>query len=696
MYPHQIQIDGVTYNLTKEQSDEIKNMVSTNFILVQKTFEKINHQELSFYIKPYQRGYRWTETEILELLNDINDIDTTKNEKYSLQPLIVKHVDSNKDNKYRNTIADIINNNNSNSSVKINCPNCYEVIDGQQRLTTMCLILRYLNSENSLPYQIYYELMRNIDNYYLNKAVETIEAWFEDKSADFKKTFSEKINHNLFFIWYEIIENESNATEKRQDSKAIFKTINDNQIALTNAELFKALLLNPENTYTFAEEAHEKIKKDILLMAFEWDRLEQELQDQHFWSFICNNECNDRTHLDFLFELYASKIQNFAEHETKKTRGQAKKSSNEYKKLEYIKNLNPDITRYSFLTVKAYLEYLNTCNKNNNVFSNIKIIWCEIKSCYEKLYSWYNNYELYHYIGFLGSASSKKDTDSIVPDKIKFFYINNHDKTLPVVITNAKKEIYNTLKSHIEIKPENSDKVTSICVFEDELNPNYYTNNKPKNITEFLLFFNVWTTMKQKSLDVRFPFRDFKFSKCEVNEKLISTSWDVEHISSRNLKVDLPEFKDENAKALFIEWWIKEIDLNNEDDDQLKTLYENIEKAFNSDDLVSLKDCWGKYAQYQKENGGEDNSISNLTLLDSSTNRSYGNAFFLDKRSIIIEKDSQGKYIPIGTKNVFLKYYTDNPKLDAAWNQQDRECYSQQILACIKDLQKFMEDDKVE
>ena len=77
----------------------------------------------NFFIPSYQRGYRWTEQQVTDLLNDINEFSPKEipntNEKtwYCLQPIVVKQKDENE----------------------------WDVIDGQQRLTTTFLILHYLN-----------------------------------------------------------------------------------------------------------------------------------------------------------------------------------------------------------------------------------------------------------------------------------------------------------------------------------------------------------------------------------------------------------------------------------------------------------------------------------------------------------------------------------------------------------------------
>ena len=54
-------------------------------------------RDYSFYIPKYQRGYRWAQNEILDLLNDIYEFkpkqigdDPDKKTWYCLQPIVVK------------------------------------------------------------------------------------------------------------------------------------------------------------------------------------------------------------------------------------------------------------------------------------------------------------------------------------------------------------------------------------------------------------------------------------------------------------------------------------------------------------------------------------------------------------------------------------------------------------------------------
>ena len=82
------------------------------------------------YVIPiYQRNYAWTKDEIEQLLNDINDVSEDFKGKYYLGSLIVNQLGA----------------------------NVFEVIDGQQRLTTLYLLLSFLNNDsvdkNSLRFE---------------------------------------------------------------------------------------------------------------------------------------------------------------------------------------------------------------------------------------------------------------------------------------------------------------------------------------------------------------------------------------------------------------------------------------------------------------------------------------------------------------------------------------------------------------
>ena len=81
----------------------------------------------------------------------------------------------------------------------------------------------------------------------------------------------------------------------------------------------------------------------------------------------------------------------------------------------------------------------------------------------------------------------------------------------------------------------------------------------------------------------------------------------------------------------------------------------------------------------------DENYLGNLTLLDYQTNRSYHNKLFPIKREIIIERDKGEVFIPVCTKNVFLKMYSKNVTNYMQWSKEDAEYFNE--------IKKTLEED---
>ena len=372
---------------------------------------------LNFYIKDYQRGYRWSETEIISLLSDIEqiDVDEEGGEVYCMQPLVLKKLPEQKDDNAdasKHTVRKKLGDSGEFPKEKSLPSGTYELLDGQQRITTIWLILAWLDieadKEEPIEYSVYYELIRGVDEYFIEKAKKTIEKWFGQskynqnfqenakKKSEFKWNAAEKQKFysklkTLFFIWYEVKDEESPAEK-------IFKSINEGKIELTNAELFKALLLNPDNAE--GSDSKERIAKEQKEIAFEWDKLESGLRDDDFWYFISQNDVeksSSRTRIDYVVEIYARELNN--------------KSEN--------LGFDPHKDRFSFLAIQ---EYLNKENKTS-YYETIKGIWENIVKVYDKLYSWYKDEELYHTIGFLVAAEeSNRGLKSVVSEEVAELY----------------------------------------------------------------------------------------------------------------------------------------------------------------------------------------------------------------------------------------------------------------------------------
>ncbi len=271
---------------------------------------------MKFFVPSYQRGYRWTEQEVRDLLEDINDFgkkEKKRGEFYCLQPLVVRAMTEQEKQANELEVSDT----------------WYEVIDGQQRLTTIYLILstmKALIEAMNLPsnlYELRYqreanvstnflkqitesdkEFCEKVDYYHASKALSTIKQWFEETKAN-KWCFANTLlasscdedeptidqSNNVRFIWYESVD---------EDPIKVFTRLNIGKIGLTNAELIKALLLNSSN---FKKEDPSALKLRQQEIASEWDRIEYTLQKEDFWLFLHEVGYENPTRIDFLFEL---------------------------------------------------------------------------------------------------------------------------------------------------------------------------------------------------------------------------------------------------------------------------------------------------------------------------------------------------------------------------------------------------------
>ena len=205
-------------------------------------------QDLAFFIPDYQRGYRWTRQQVEDLLNDILEFSQKENAGiYCLQPLVVVRKSSDEQ------LLDKIHQANDLSEVKRLLNGQWEVVDGQQRLTTIRLILevlqhprfydiKYATREKSAEFlnkiarqDTTQENEDNIDYHHISQAVIVIREWMEKKNTE---KFLSVLLKQVKFIWYETQE---------ENPKEVFTRLNIGKISLTNAELVKALLLNKSN-----------------------------------------------------------------------------------------------------------------------------------------------------------------------------------------------------------------------------------------------------------------------------------------------------------------------------------------------------------------------------------------------------------------------------------------------------------------
>lgn len=619
-----------------------------------------------FFIPSYQRGYRWTEQQVKDLLNDIKEfIDNGTNNIYCIQPLVVKEREQD--------ILSKIKKANSIDEVKQFLLGSWEVIDGQQRLTTIKIILTVLQEKS---YELEYETRTeskdflndiskknnaeaesNIDFYHMHKAYVTISNWFNGKDESFKTMFLETLKSKVQFIWYET---------KEVHPIEVFTRLNIGKIALTDSELIKALFLNASN---FKNQDQDSIRLQQIEIANEWDEFEYTLQNDEFWLFIQNElKYSKPTRIDYIFDL----IRKQDALELKELLTEYTKISNTNLDEKELKNIvnekySEEIGIDEHTIFRYFYLYFNL-NKHKIDSEWLRQTWLIIKRYFQIFKEWFNDLELYHYVGFLVERGEKIES-----------LIKNYDGEKESFVNDVKKKIKdNHLKGCNNLQQE-------------------YEKGKPKTACyPLLLLYNLQTVIAQNkkleenkygmSIFYKFPFHLMK-----------KESWDMEHIDSDTtnpltkfsdqkewLADCLKEISDDNIK-IEINEFIKEKD-QPEDFDNL---------AFKIDQYIN-KGC--ERLQEPKKEGdvNQKNLIWNYCLLDSSTNRSYGNAIFPAKRRRIIQKDKGENgvsFIPPCTKNVFLKYYNQQTNVLRCWERQDAKAYLMDINNVLS-IADFIEDQK--
>lgn len=528
----------------------------------------------NFVIPSYQRGYRWRgkNGEVQALLEDIKEFIENKkgDEKYCLNPIAIKAVKA---------VKAVKKNNNEER---------YNLVDGQQRLTTIYLILKYLNEDNN--FNINYdtkenkdflekvnentsenEYNQNIDYHHIYKAYVYIKKWFKENEID-KKDFKDNLLDNVNIIWYNVGEDDENE---------VFQRLNAGKIALTDSELIKAIFLhksnfkeksnNNENVEESKQKENNNKKKleelKQINIANQWENIEIELENDKFWYFISNNDDNN-IRMDFLFEL----IYNIK-----------------------LKNNNTDNTKYKIFN-SFYKEFKNNQN-------SLTEKWKELSKYFYILKEWYEDDELYNNIGYLIASGSRE---------LKTILSYAEDKKL-----NTKQEFKTKIKEDIK----ESIKAHNYKQLEENILELEYNKNDTE-IRRILLLFNIIDSSKENT---RFPFDEYK----KITPSL-------EHIHARNSKKLSEKEKEKiiEENKLYI--------LQNKE--LIENEYKNIDEAFNNfkieDNFNYIIDAlffiYEKLLEgsessvtFEKNyNLDNENNISNLALIDVNNNTTLSNSIF--------------------------------------------------------------------
>lgn len=614
-------------------------------------------ENYNFLVPAYQRGFRWTNHETSQFLEDITKFIQEKeankeNAKYSLQPIVVKK--KSYTTPYKGKIYHRLE---------------YILIDGQQRLTFIYILCKYFEkklSEEFSKYKLFsleYETREkskqfledinkndeninskdntipdNIDFHHMSMAYKNIENVLKEENI---KKFFETLLNKVCVFWYEI------GDDNELD---VFERLNIGKIQLTDVELIKAMFLSRNQNNDDVNKVKEK--------AEEWYKIEQDLRENedeiYYFYNTYNKDINKNSdRIMFYLKFYYEQLKNY---------------------YEQLKN-----KEYNNITDFYYEKYKE--NKLDNIWNQIKNIARIFKSFVKYPINDKEGKLLYHLLGFI-IVLNKNNIKHIINKDESSISLKNKDE--------IKSEVINIINNLILID-EDTDTDNKVYIKGKEpknklyLDDLEYGEKYKRDIKNLLLFYDIILHINDKQSKEKFKFNIFK-----------KQNYSLEHIHAQNSE-SLESYIKKNKEIK----WFEEVFsyfqyiLQYTKDDSVKAkveeLIRNIDNLVNNNPEYSSKSVEEKN-QY-KDNlleqidniiSDDINSIGNLVLLEKSANSSLKNSLFQHKRKKL-EKSSE--YMLKQTRQIF---YNSDIKF---WGPKEKENHANKINSAIVTFMNKFKDN---
>lgn len=543
-----------------------------------------------FYVPAYQRGYRWGAVEVRRLLEDIWE---SRDKPYYLQPVVVKRYGEE-----------------------------WELVDGQQRLTTLFLIFQFMQNSGfkhtGARYSLRYETrgasapylrdpdpqqgQTNIDFFHISEAYQCISDWFGENELD-SQYIADKLYMALFehvrVIWYE--------APADVDGPTLFTRLNVGRIPLTDAELVKALLLSRSRKALGRTDR-------ALEVATQWDTIERDLRDPELWAFITAKATEEPTHISLLLDTLAG--------------GPVGRDRPLFHTFETLKSV---------------------------ILKDPQLFWDRVLDQHSLVSGWYADRNLFHKVGYLIAVGV----------------------SFGELIERSRGKRKSVFEGELDGLIRDSLRLTRTKLLDLG-----YANRKPTS--RALLLMNVETIRQRQHSSERYSFKEHALG-----------CWSLEHIHAQNAERL-------NREEQWIEWLRLHsrvlATLDGVAPSARQGLLGEVDAAL---ELPTLRESDFRPLERKitemlsGDNPGADDvdSIANLALLHGGDNSALSNSVFAVKRAEVLERDRQGSYIPVCSRNAFLKYYTpaDEQQMHF-WSSVDRQHY---VGAIIDTLEPYLEQGEV-
>ena len=609
-----------------------------------------------YYIAPYQRGYKWGSStryeQVPQMLIDIYGAMHSDIAEYYLQYITVK----------RTSLDD-------GSKV-------LEVIDGQQRLTTLSLFFHRLHAlykkcnitEGLLLYERY-----NLDNFNVFDRVEENIKRMKTTDLDLRELPTQDefymtqaaivIDKFLFILnKYEELVNFIKYLEERVmlivnvesefvESEQVFVNLNDNKVPLTDTYLIKGLLLtkavNMNNNFGLKRN-YKEILDQRVIMGRTWDEIMMWVSKSEVAHFFFGKENKDDENKDYGMNSLLSFVYLLLYGASEN-----KSNVNHIGGIidDFVKELSEcDVNQYTtdkFPLFNKYNEMVSCSEDAVEVLQKLKHVYLKFRSLYDD----YQNCKLYNLTGFVlfsedigkGDVRVKKNSDEFRKTILSnLVNMNSND---------FKEELCKYAIQLIPVMEEHTD----LEVFKYKSG-----NSELKNL---LLSFSVFP---EENLNTyRFDFYRYDTEK-----------WSFEHIypqhPSGTLKIPLIAKK---SVIHAIMSYMK----NLEDKAQIERL-ESIIRDINDDKTLQKEDV--SHIAFLYDCDFDVDQCGNMALLSGGVNSSLSNNPFIAKRPILMSKVSAGSFVPKHTIGVFNKMLLIDdedksfiPDL-SKWNEEDIDAHT--------------------